>query len=69
MTGFAQGQNPWFQFSDPPGWLARAVDSEALDSAIRWTAASASIPSRPAPSSREDSGADFVRQAIQRSYQ
>lgn len=69
MTTFGQEPTAWFQFTEPPGWETRGVERGARAVAMRWTSANGSTPPRPMPSSREESGIDFVRRAIQRSYQ
>lgn len=64
MTAFRQGPTPWYRLDDEGNrWMARGVDREAMETAMRWAGA------EPKPQPRRDEQTDFVRDAIQRAYQ
>ena len=68
MTPSSQGTR-WFEFSEAPGWKARAVEAGNADAATRWLRDHGSASAGRLASNPEESSIDFVRQAIQRSYQ
>jgi hypothetical protein len=68
MTPFSQGTR-WFQLNELREWKSRAVEPGAADLAMAWIGERGSRPAGPAASGAEDPSVDFVRQAIQRSYQ
>lgn len=69
MTAFRQGPTPWFRVSEPsresPAWMARGVERDAEPHAWQWAADGVSQPQQQP----RDPQAEFVRDAIQRSYQ
>ena len=62
MTAFRQGPTPWFRVDDGTRMMARGIDRESVDNALRWAHES---EKRPAG---RDEATDFVRHAIQRCY-
>jgi hypothetical protein len=62
MTAFRQGPTPWFRVDDGSRMMARGIDRESVDNAMRWAQES----ERQQP--RRDEAGEFVRDAIQRCY-